>query len=86
MVNIAKVIRFLGLLRIWRVVRLVNGIIANEEAKHEETKKLLESQHQVGLCHVNDRFSHFPESGRNSDEEETSRRNAPPRNSIKSSC
>jgi hypothetical protein len=40
----SKIIRLLGILRVWRVVRLVNSLLASAEAKHEETRELLEQE------------------------------------------
>jgi hypothetical protein len=48
-INMAsKIVRLFGILRVWRVVRLVNSLLATAEAKHEDTRQLLlQEQKQV---------------------------------------
>ncbi|KAG3158961.1 hypothetical protein PI126_g7613 [Phytophthora idaei] len=46
-----KVARLLGILRVWRVLRLVRRIVDQERAAHDTTRQLLE-QEQLKLLHV----------------------------------
>lgn len=46
-----KAVRLLGILRVWRVLRLVRHLVDQERAAHDATRQLLE-QEQLKLLHV----------------------------------